>query len=500
MTTQDDATRSTAMTIDARSFSRTEKLQALRDDLAPGERPAPIVPRTFAEVYTMCEALAKADLAPKHLRGKAMDMTLVVMTGLEVGLPPMASLRLYTTWDGVPRLMAEGVRALVLQSPAIEYFEVATCDDTHATWVGKRRGRPEKSVTWTVERAKKAGLLGKENWSKYQQDMLNARASMQLSRLIAPDVVAGMVSREEANDGDFIEASLVEQPKFTAPPSGVPFDASRVVAIDGGPIEKGKLVATPPTAPAASASGGRSTTSRRNSAPTGSSEGSSTTSKLDAAVKAVEDKRADPTPAASTSSTSPAASSFPSPSAQASNFSVSASSVTDQTPTTSSSTADHVHAARIADEMTRDRWGQPIGGPASGDSGFESVIPRGTETPSAASTPPAGSEADEHGYTRARRLPEAETPAPAGQWFASDFGADPSAAPMTDTAVAKIVEFEQWLATCANQREMAAGFPKWRDWAREMSDKHKDERFRTTGELAIRMKDSWGRRKAQVPA
>lgn len=444
--------------------TRQEKLQALRDDLAPGERPAPIVPRTFAEVYTMCEALAKADLAPKHLRGKAMDMTLVVMTGLEVGLPPMASLRLYTTWDGVPRLMAEGVRALVLQSPAIEYFEVATCDDTHATWVGKRRGRPEKSVTWTVERAKKAGLLAKDTWQKYTQDLLNARASMQLSRLIAPDVVAGMVSREEAMDGDFIEASFVEQPKYTAPPPqpGVPFDSSRLVAADGGPIEKGKLVAVPPPAPAASASSGRSTNSRKNSAPTGSSEGSSATSKLDAAVKAVEEKRPDPTPASTTLSAAE----------QKSTPSSTPSSGQSSTP---SSAADPFQAAREAVEH-RDRWGQPIPDPTSGGgtSVPQSSGEPASETPSAASTPPA-----------------------------EDFGAEaalPAPVQPADEAVATVMAFEAWLQTCASQREMAAGFPKWRDWAREMSDKHKDERFRTTGELAIRMKDSWGRRKAQVPA
>lgn len=193
----------------------------MRDAMEPGAQPSAIVPRTFAEVMTMCQALAAANLAPKNLRGNATDMALVVMTGAEVGLPPMASLRLYTTWDGVPRLMAEGVRAIILQSPAVEYFEMSTCSDTEATWIGKRRGRPEKSVTWTIERAKKAQLLGKENWTKYPQDMLNARASMQLGRIIAPDVVAGMVSREEAMDGDFIEAQFtdVKAPVFVAPPA-----------------------------------------------------------------------------------------------------------------------------------------------------------------------------------------------------------------------------------------------------------------------------------------
>ena len=410
MTTQDDANRSNALTI-----SRQEKLQSLRDDLAPGERPSPIVPRTFAEVYTMCEALTKADLAPKHLRGKAMDMALVVMTGLEVGLPPMASLRLYTTWDGVPRLMAEGVRAIILQSPAIEYFEVATCDDTHATWVGKRRGRPEKSTTWTIERAKKAGLLGKENWSKYPQDMLNARASMQLGRLIAPDVVSGMVSREEANDGDFIDAQSVEQPKFSAPPQVVEQIArGRVVEVTS---------AAPAPAPEPTAASGPLRAARR--------------------VAKVEEKAERPTPAASTNSTSPAASS-------------------------PAASPDDPFEGALAVE-TRDRWGQPIGDPTSGG---------GTSDP------------------RSSGAPTSETPSAASTKPTEDFGTE---SPPADEAMAKILEFEEWLQSCPSQREMAANFPKWAAWSREMA-KAGDARFSTAGELAIRMKDSWGRRKAQVPS
>lgn len=223
----------------------------MRDDMAPGEKPAAIVPRTFAEVLVICQALATADLAPKNLRGKATDMALVIMTGAEVGLPPMASLRLYTTWDGVPRLMAEGVRAIILQSPAIEYFEMSTCDDNHATWIGKRRGRPEKSVTWTLERAKKAGLMSKDVWQKYQQDMLNARASMQLGRILAPDVVAGMVALEEARDGDLIEANAIEsKPVFAAPPPApapmVNAVAGTTVRVDAPPVAGNDVRVGPP--------------------------------------------------------------------------------------------------------------------------------------------------------------------------------------------------------------------------------------------------------------
>lgn len=311
MSTENQSNPSTALTI-----SRGEKLQTLRDDMAPGAIPGAIVPRTFAEAQAMCMALAAADLVPRAYRNKPVDMLLVVMTGLEVGLPPMASLRLYTTWDGVARLMAEGIRAVVLRHPDIEYFEPLSSSETSATWVGKRRGRPEKSATWTVERAKRADLLGKENWRKYQEDMLNARASMQLGRMIAPDIIAGMVSREEAMDGDFIDAQFTENKpaQFVAPPpaqaapQGPPPGVPAVDPPRRGPGRPPKADPTPPqqssAGPAASAPS--STTSAPSSsastAPDPSIARGEPVNKLDAAVAAVEQKmaeRADPAPPSS---------------------------------------------------------------------------------------------------------------------------------------------------------------------------------------------------------
>jgi hypothetical protein len=309
---------------------RQEKLLAMRDDMGPGAMPAAIVPRNFAEAQAMCQALAAADLVPRAFRGKPVDMLLVVMTGLEVGLPPMASMRLYTTWDGVARLMAEGVRAIILRHPDIEYFEPQSSSDTSATWVAKRRGRPEKSATWTHERAKKAGLLGKENWIKYEEDMLNARASMQLGRMIAPDVMAGMVSTEEARDGDFIEASFTEQkaPAFVAAPPVVVEAPAPTEPAKRGPGRPPKDKLADPTPPQPSSAGSTAPAASSPTSPTASAastEPTSTPSKLDAAIKNVEEKMAArPTP--------PASSTAPSPSAESAGASIA--------PTTSGVVAD----------------------------------------------------------------------------------------------------------------------------------------------------------------
>jgi hypothetical protein len=463
---QNETSTETALSV------RQQKLLAVRDEMAPGERPAAIVPHTFAETIVMCEALARAELAPKHLRGKPTDMALVIMTGAEVGLPPMASLRLYTTWDGVPRLMAEGVRAVILQSPAIEYFEMATCSDTEATWIGKRRGRPEKSVTWTIERAKRAGLLDKPVWKAYQQDMLNARASMQLGRILAPDVVAGMVALEEARDGDFIEAQAVEvRPTFAAPPSpppGVPVGAvlnaqaeqigqriGAAAVTTTGASEKPKAGRLPkdkpaerPTTPANAPTPSPQPSGSTSPAGTGSTSeaapgGSSPTSKLDAAIQKVEEKIAS---GVRGGPTAPA----------------------DEPP----------HGPNA------DRWGQPIGPTSAGSDSSES---RSSSESAQTSTSETVSGA---GSTEGDSLDRAS------------FGPDEDpvdSAPAADPVAAKLEEYKAFLAGCKTQREMQSGFPQWRVWTVDMS-KAGDARFLKDGELTKLITKLWGERKAELPA
>lgn len=454
---------------------RQEHLQRVRDEMAPGEKPAAIVPHTFAEVVTMCEALARAEIAPNSLRGKVMDMAMVIMTGAEVGLPPMASLRLYTTWDGVPRLMAEGMRAIILQSPAIEYFEMGTCDDSHATWIAKRRGRPEKSVTWTVERAKKAGLWDKKNrdgspgvWQRYTQDMLNARASMQLARIIAPDVVAGMVALEEARDGDFIDAQSVEaKPVFVAPP--VPGTVGVFKAGEG----------PPPGVPQIFGSGGASATvttighveagakpadapARRGPGRPPKAQPSQTpgTDPFRAAREAVDAREAAANPTT------------PSSSAGTSTVAAGPSPASSSTP--------------IAPVLTTDRWGQPIAVDPTSGGGSLSSSTTGTETSERSATASTASTAS------------------ADDGFGGEDPVDSQPVPPGDPGLALIEELKVFLAGCKSQTEMQNGRPPFAQRSSALF-KDGDQRFaaatngKPAGELASLLGKLWGERKAQLP-
>lgn len=470
---------------------RQEKLVALRDEMAPGYRPAAIVPRTFAEIELMCKALAGANLVPKAFKDKPTDMILVVMTGLEVGIPPMAALRLYTTWDGVPRLMAEGIRGVLLAHPDIEYFEPETGDDKHATWVGKRRGRPEKKATWTIERARRAELLGKDNWRKYPEDMLNARASMQLGRMIAPDIMAGMVSREEASDGDFIDAQATETRSsgFVAPPpanggsgGGVLIVGSTTSGFVNAPPEVAKQfpqVATTPTvvniAPVGSPNA-QSTTVAPQGPPPGVPQPPTEKPKRERGAAAVRPTSAQPP---SAGSTAPAA-----------------SSATSQ-PSSAASTA----TASQPSEPDRDKARADRDETRLQDIAHERVAPMPTNpTPPASSTSPSPSA--ESAQTSSSATGAAAPDAPSQSSPADDFGGeDPVDTPaQVDPVEVKLAEFHAWLKGCATQRDLVGGLAAWRAWSKDMSDTHGDLRFRKGGEITIAMQDAYSKRKGEVPA
>lgn len=209
--------------------TRQERALAARDGIEAGAtRPAALVPSTFLEAQAFCAALASSDLVPTKLKDRAADVLVIVLSGIEVGLAPMQSLRLHHVINGVPRLSADGMAAIVSASPLCEYLEVLESSELRSTWRTRKRGRGEQTLTWTIEQAKRAGLTtdprSKDRWASYPGAMLNARCKAELCRLVYPEVVAGLYSLEEARDGA-IDAEFVEVARpsgFVAPPVSPP--------------------------------------------------------------------------------------------------------------------------------------------------------------------------------------------------------------------------------------------------------------------------------------
>jgi hypothetical protein len=77
-----------------------------------------------------------------------------------------------------------------------------TRDDTKATANFTHPKGGELTVTWTIERAKKAGLTGKDNWQQYPAQMLSSRVVAEGVRAIYPACLSGFYTSDEVQDID----------------------------------------------------------------------------------------------------------------------------------------------------------------------------------------------------------------------------------------------------------------------------------------------------------
>lgn len=129
------------------------------------------------------------------------QVTAVIVSGRELGLEPMAALRSIDVINGTPALRAVTLRAILLAHGHDIWVEEAT--NTRATVSGQRAGSDRvQTITWTMDDAKKRNLDGKPNWRKQPRNMLIARATGDVARLVAADALLGIpYTIEELEDG-----------------------------------------------------------------------------------------------------------------------------------------------------------------------------------------------------------------------------------------------------------------------------------------------------------
>ncbi|MFC8983885.1 hypothetical protein [Streptomyces sp. NPDC057115] len=159
--------------------------------------------------YDMAQKLAATSFVPQSLRGKPGDIAAAILAGSELGLKPMATLKSIDIIQGTPALRAHAMRAVVQQQG--HEIELVESTDTRCVMRGRRKGAEKwQEIEWTVDRARQMGLLGKDQWKKNPKGMLVARATGELSRLIASDALHGMAYVSEELEGT-VHAEVVPQ-------------------------------------------------------------------------------------------------------------------------------------------------------------------------------------------------------------------------------------------------------------------------------------------------
>lgn len=176
-----------------------------------------LVPTTMQEVMDLADMMSKSEMVPKIYQGKPGNVTVAILAGSPLGLNPFSACQSFAVINGTPSLFGDALLGIVKGSGLLskisetvsENGQVATCFIT-------RRGEDPVCRTFTMDEAKKAGLLSKQGpWQSYPKRMLQMRARAFALRDVFPDILRGIGIAEEIEDIGRTEASVivVDEPK-----------------------------------------------------------------------------------------------------------------------------------------------------------------------------------------------------------------------------------------------------------------------------------------------
>lgn len=166
----------------------------------------------------LAQSLSRTSFVPASFKGNAGDATAAIIMGDELGLSPLAALRSIFVIHGQPAMYARTMVALAQSHGHSIWTEKST--ETEVIVCGQRRGSEhvERSI-WSMARATKAGYTSNRKYSSNGQEMLYAKASAEIARKIAADVLAGV---------PFSVEDLEMEPPADAQPATPPPTTTRV--------------------------------------------------------------------------------------------------------------------------------------------------------------------------------------------------------------------------------------------------------------------------------
>jgi hypothetical protein len=159
--------------------------------------------------------LVGTGFCPSAIKTPAQALA-IILTGQELGIPPMHALRSIHVIEGKPTLSAELMLALMLKG-GVQITWVRSDDDGAS--LAAKRGNTAFTGMFTLEEAKRAGLTSKIAWRIYPGAMLRARVISLVARVVAPDLIAGLYTAEELGADVDAEGAIMSEPSVaTTPP------------------------------------------------------------------------------------------------------------------------------------------------------------------------------------------------------------------------------------------------------------------------------------------
>lgn len=176
----------------------------VRSQIANTERGLAL--RTIDDLWRFSDCVLKANLAPKGMNQSTIVCAL--QFGAEVGLSPMASLKNVYVVNGRPELWGDGFRGVVVSFPEFDWskFDEELSGDGETRIATVTMGRKGVEKTWSqsfsVAQAKQAGLMGKDTYKAWTDDMLSHRAFARCAKRVFPDRLAGFGGPDESEPSD----------------------------------------------------------------------------------------------------------------------------------------------------------------------------------------------------------------------------------------------------------------------------------------------------------
>lgn len=182
---------------------------------------------TFADLVTMGDQLARTGFLPEHIKN-GPQFAAIVMTGKEMGMPPMRAIRSFYLVKGKVMEDAASQLARFKNNGGRATFD--HLDDTKAVLTLTHPNGDKHTETWTLEDAKKAGLLN-GMVGKFPKAMLRSRVITAGLKSLGWEGAVGTYDPSELVDTVEDAPPPVRQPEVLPPakPVGPPPEVKRVL-------------------------------------------------------------------------------------------------------------------------------------------------------------------------------------------------------------------------------------------------------------------------------
>jgi hypothetical protein len=140
--------------------------------------------------------IRKSGFVPSSIKTDEQAVV-ILLKGQELGLPPMQAFASIAVINGRPTLTAEVMLSLVYKQHEKAGITFVSSTNQECVIEASRPGGKTSTFTFTLEDAKRAGLLAKGPWEQYPAAMLRARCISAMARAMFPDALAGCVYTPE---------------------------------------------------------------------------------------------------------------------------------------------------------------------------------------------------------------------------------------------------------------------------------------------------------------